>query len=580
MKSLFPVRAHVLKAALLFGLSFWVIDAVLDYLVFYQGRGGFWDLLVLHVPPHELWVRSYVLAACLAGGFLLWRVQDQRMRSETRYRRLVETMHDGLFLLDQEGRIGYANPRLSEITGYDPEELLGMHYSRLVPEERREEVAKRIWAGGPGSRQEEMELVRKDGGRARVLCSAKLHRDDSGFSKGSFVVLSDVTERNQLESQLRHAQKMEAIGALAGGIAHDFNNLLQGIHGYAELMLMGRSENDPDGRHLREIAKTARKGSDLTRQLLTFSRKLESRLRPVDLNQEIQHIRSLLERALTKSISVHFHPGMDLRIIYADPNQVEQVVMNLALNARDAMPEGGDLIIETWNVSLDDEYCRTHVDALPGDFVVLAMSDTGHGMDKRVRERIFEPFFTTKAVGKGSGLGLSMVYGIVKNHGGLINCYSEPGTGTTFKVYWPTVLQIRRGEEEVPGMKELPRGSESVLLADDEEAVRDFAEQVLLRQGYTVTSAPDGETALALYKENPTGYALVILDLIMPGMGGMKCLQEIRKIHPEQKVILTSGYSANGAVAGGFKEGAKAFLNKPYEIREMLKMIRMVLDQS
>jgi len=394
-------------------------------------------------------------------------------------------------------------------------------------------------------------------------------------------VFKDVTEQERLEQQLQQAQKMEAIGTLAGGIAHDFNNLLQAILGYTQILTMEKGENDPDLSRLQQIENSAMRASELTQQLLAFSRKVESKLRPVDLNLEVKQVEKLLKRTIPKMISIELHLQKNLQVVNADPAQVEQVMMNLGVNARDAMPEGGKLIIETENAFLDEHYCRTHPGAAVGQYVCLSMTDTGDGMDRETLDHIFEPFYTTKEVGKGTGLGLSMVYGIVKSHRGYIMCYSEPGAGSTFKIYLPAVEEERREQEAEPEREaQIEGGEETILLVDDEELLRDIGKEILEQFGYAVVTAPDGETALKLYAERKQEISLVILDLMMPGMGGKQCLEQLLATASDTKVVIASGYSVNGPAKATLKAGAKGFIKKPFELKQMLKVVREVLDQE
>jgi nitrogen-specific signal transduction histidine kinase/CheY-like chemotaxis protein len=386
-------------------------------------------------------------------------------------------------------------------------------------------------------------------------------------------------ERHKLEAQLRHAQKMEAIGTLAGGVAHDFNNLLQVILGYAELMLLNRKNSDPEYDELREVVCAAARGSELVRQLLTFSRKVESKLRPLSLTHEVRQISELLSRTIPKMIEIELHLAEDLYAVNADPAQIEQILMNLAVNAKDAMPEGGKLVIRTENVYLDKDYCDAHVGAKPGHYALLVISDTGHGMDQHTLAHVFEPFFTTKGVGRGTGLGLAMVYGIVKNHDGCITCYSEVGCGTTFRIYLPVIGHLpetarRSVEQAVAG------GSETVLLVDDEESVREVARQMLERFGYRVLLASDGETAVAEYVKRIGHVDLVILDLVMPGMGGKRCLEELLWVDPRARVLIASGHAAKDQTKGALEAGAKGFVAKPYELTKLLRAVRDVLGRG
>jgi CheY-like chemotaxis protein len=299
----------------------------------------------------------------------------------------------------------------------------------------------------------------------------------------------------------------------------------------------------------------------------------------VELNLEVRSVCKLLERSIPKMISIELHLAERLKIINADPAQLEQIMMNLGVNARDAMPDGGNLIFETENVILDEEYCKTHLEATTGEYVMLSVSDTGNGMEKEIAEHIFEPFYTTKETGKGTGLGLSTVYGIVKRHGGNVNCYSESGHGATFKIYFPVIEQERAVAEEKEVQVPVSGGNETILLVDDEESIRELGEDILVRFGYTVVTASDGESALEIYRRKEQKIDLVVLDLIMPGMGGRRCLEEILKIDSEATVIIASGYSANGKVKEALESGAVEFIGKPYNIKDMLRKVRNVLDK-
>jgi two-component system cell cycle sensor histidine kinase/response regulator CckA len=403
--------------------------------------------------------------------------------------------------------------------------------------------------------------------------------DKEGHLAGLVHIVRDFTERKQLQKQLQHAQKMEAVGTLAGGIAHDFNNLLHVVLGYSELVigdeaLPGRLKGD-----LERVFLAARKGADLVQGLLTFSRKVEPKPLILDLNQRIRQTENFLERTIPKMIHIEMVLADDLDRIHADPTQIEQVLMNLAVNARDAMPDGGRLVIETANVFLDEESGKALLGVQPGEYVLLSVSDTGYGMDKETLDHIFEPFYTTKEVGKGTGLGLSMVYGIVHQHGGHITCYSEPGKGTTFKIYFPAVEMEMNSDVAATGI--MPAfGTETILLVDDEDLVRDLGKRVLERSGYTVLTAANGKEALELYKKERDKISLVILDLIMPEMGGKQCLEELLKIDPKARVLIASGYSAEGEAKGALGKGARGFVGKPYNMKGMLRSVREVLDSE
>jgi nitrogen-specific signal transduction histidine kinase/CheY-like chemotaxis protein len=405
--------------------------------------------------------------------------------------------------------------------------------------------------------------------------SAPKYRD--GEPVGIRGIVIDVTETKKLEAQLRQAHKMEAVGTLAGGIAHDFNNLLQAVQGYAELLLLRKTEMEPGYQELLEISRAAKRGGELTRQLLTFSRKVESRLRPTDLNRIVEDVRLLLERTIPKMIKIELQLTTNLNYVNADASQIEQILMNLAVNARDAMPDGGMLTIATSNVILEETDHYQQAEVTPGNYVLLRVADTGEGMDKSTLEHIFDPFFTTKEVGKGTGLGLAMVYGIVKSHGGHIACHSTLGEGTVFEVVLPAVEPAEKPSTTLTGSDEPGGGHETVLLVEDDESLRELGEQILKMFGYTVISAADGERALQIYREDKAAIDLVILDLIMPGMGGEQCLQEILAINSQAKVIIASGYSASAEAEWAAAIGAKALVEKPYNVQQMLKVVREVL---
>jgi len=386
-------------------------------------------------------------------------------------------------------------------------------------------------------------------------------------------------EKKQLEAQLLHAQKMEAVGTLAGGVAHDFNNILQAITGYTELLLIKQDSEDPDYQDLQAIKESALRASNLVKQLLVFSRKVENKYEAIQLNEVILEIAKMLERTIPRMIKIEMVLENRLALINADVTQLEQVLMNLGVNARDAMPDGGSITIKTRNATLDETFCKAHVGAKPGEYVCLVVSDTGHGMDKEILNHIFEPFFTTKQRDKGTGLGLATLYGIIKSHGGFIYCSSEPRKGTTFDLYFPVLETDARPEvPQEAEIRSLPRGQETVLLVDDEEIILDLGQKILEGHGYTTLMATSGEEALKVYEAHRNQIDLVVLDVSMPGMGGYKCLEGLLKINPKVKTIISSGYSATGKVKAALQTGASGFIGKPYMIAEMLHKIREILD--
>ena len=356
----------------------------------------------------------------------------------------------------------------------------------------------------------------------------------------SFVV--DVTQEKSLRAQLLQAQKLEAIGTLAGGVAHDFNNLLQAVIGYSEVMLARKQQSDRDYTDIQKICEAGKRGAELVRSLLMFSQKIEPRHVPVDLNHEILQIRDLLAHTIPKMIRIDLDLSDDLKNIYADPSQVGQIILNLAVNARDSMPDGGTLTISTTNSVISTDHSEFSRGVKKGEYVLLTVSDTGHGIDDELIPHIFEPFFTTKAVGKGTGLGLATVYGIVKQHNGHITCDSRSGIGTTFNIYVPTLITEKDTEElivETP----LIGGNETLLLVEDEELVRDLGREILAGFGYEVIIAENGKLALDIFKKQKDRISLVILDLIMPEMDGRRCLKEILQMDRSARVLIASGYS-------------------------------------
>lgn len=507
------------------------------------------------------------------------RAEAALRESEKKYRSLIDNANDAIFIA-QDGFVKFPNPSVLTITGFSEEEYAVTPFFNLIHPEDREMVLERHTKRLRGEEvpsHYSFRIFNKAGEELWVQLNAVYINWEGGPAILCF--LRDITSQKRLEAQFQQAQKMEAVGTLAGGIAHDFNNLLQSILGYTEILLMDDQMRTPVHQDLQEIKRATQRGAELTRQLLTFSRKVQSRLRPIDLNKEVIQVEKLLRRTIPKMIEVELHLADDLRTVNADPAQVEQVLMNLAVNSRDAMPEGGKLTIRTDNVTLGDAFCKSHLGSKPGDYVALTVSDTGHGMDKETIKHIFDPFYTTKGVGKGTGLGLAMVYGIVKSHEGYILCESEPGKGATFRIYFP-VAEQGRGVEEWREDKGFTGGTETILLVDDEEPIRNLGEQIFTKYGYTVFKAPEGESALKIYEEKKDGIDLIILDLIMPGMGGKKCLEGLLQINPDVKVVVASGYSPEGTVKSFLEGGAKHFISKPFNMKEMLQVVREVLDEK
>jgi two-component system cell cycle sensor histidine kinase/response regulator CckA len=388
----------------------------------------------------------------------------------------------------------------------------------------------------------------------------------------------DITDRRRMENQLQQAQKMDAIGKLAGGVAHDFNNLLMVISSYAELMLDSLTPQHPLRRNVDEIQKASRRAADLTRQLLAFGRKQMQSLQLLDLNVIIEDINKMLPRLIGEDIELLFVPGKKLGKVKADPVQIEQILMNLVANARDAMPKGGRLVIETTGLRLDEPYVQEHSIVPPGEYVLLTVSDSGTGIAPEHLLHIFEPFYTTKEEGKGTGLGLATVYGIVKQNSGFIWVYSEPGLGTTFKIYLPRARQAKVVLQPTLPSEGCPRGCETLLLAEDEEAVRQSAREFLTLHGYIVLEAANGAEALAIAKSYDGPIDLMITDVVMPQLGGAKLAAELASDRPDMKVLFVSGYAETTFQRHGEIDVTTRFLQKPFSLKAMARKIREVLD--
>jgi two-component system, cell cycle sensor histidine kinase and response regulator CckA len=502
--------------------------------------------------------------------------EDALRLSEERYRLIVEHAAEAIFIA-QDGILKFPNPSLTALLGYSVEETRSIPFVDYIHAEDRAMVAANHQRRLRGEFVPELysfRILRKDGEERWAELNAVRISWDGRPATLNFA--RDITAQKHLEAQYRQAQKMEAVGTLAGGIAHDFNNLLQIIQGFAEALGQEADPGGPGYGSLGEIRKATARGGLLTRQLLTFSQKAETAKMTVDLNREVEKVRVLLVHVLPKMIAIDLRLAADPAYVHADAGQLEQALMNLAINARDAMPEGGRLTIETDVVRPTGEMRALHPELGPGDHVRLQVTDTGQGMSEEVRQRIFEPFFTTKAVGQGTGLGLAMVYGIVRSHGGVVSCDSSPGKGARFTILLPVAAgRPAAAEEDSP--PSAAGGTGTILFVDDEEILRALGERLLRRAGYTVWTAPTGEKALEIYGGNPGKIDLVILDLMMPGMGGKACLREILALDPGARVLVSSGYPADDALGEGRIEGAAGILRKPYEAGLLLSKIREAL---
>lgn len=505
-----------------------------------------------------------------------------RKRAEEEVRLLkhsIDVHYDGAYWMDSANKFVYVNDAACKALGYNREELIGKTLYEVNPMANDERM-KEVWTGlrQGGSFSSESIHRRKDGSEFPVEIVTTYVRFGGkeylcGFAR-------DITERRKLEDQFRQSQKMESIGTLAGGVAHDFNNILTAISGYGYLTLMKMADDDPLRQYIRDILESTERAANLTRDLLLFSRKQPINRTQVDLNERIQKLGKFLVRVIGEDISFKtILSGADIRIL-ADSHQLDQVLMNLASNARDAMPKGGVFTITTEQVLLSDERAATLGLEMPGRYALITVSDTGLGMNEETAQRIFEPFFTTKEVGKGTGLGLAVVYGIVKQHDGSIKVYSEPGHGTAFEIYLPVIEAGAAEEKEIVSEEPAVGGKETILLAEDDMSVREMTQNILRDFGYTVITAVDGEDAVKKFTDNKDSVRLLLFDLIMPRKTGKDAYDEIRVIRPDIKVIFASGYDPDMVRQKALLEQNVPVVYKPVPIPALLKIIRRVLDEG
>jgi PAS domain S-box-containing protein len=513
-------------------------------------------------------------------------------RSLERLRRhnelILNSAGDGLYGVDLEGRAIFVNPAAAAMLGWKVEEMVGqfthamIHHTKAdaTPYPMEECPIHSSLLEGTGRHMDTEVFWRKDGSGFPVEYTATPIRDEKGELMGAVVVFKNITERIQLDEQMRRAQKMEAVGRLAGGVSHDFNNLLMVIKGHSDNLLDQIHQGDPLRRSVEQIRKAGDRAAALTKQLLAFSRMQVMEAKVLDLNAVVMELSKMLPRMLGEGIEFAFLAEPKLGRVKADAGQIEQVIINLAVNARDAMPRGGRLTIETSNVDVTTEYARLHSSARPGRYVLLAVSDTGEGMDAETQTHIFEPFFTTKERGKGTGLGLATVYGVVKQSDGFVWVYSEPGKGATFKVYLPLVDEpLERGQSEY-GTRRALRGSETILLAEDEEDVRDLAREFLTRSGYMVLEAKNGAEALAMATDHNGPIHLLVTDVVMPKMGGPELADRLAPLRPRMKVLFMSGYAENAAVEHDILDRGSAALQKPFALEVLGRKVREVLENA
>ncbi len=550
------------------------------YLTDKQGGGG--QILAFTTLDEQMLTALSSQAGVAIGNSVLLRDIQQ---AEADLRLLLESTDQGIYGLDTSGRCTFINRTGAALLGYAPDELIGRELHSLIHHADAQGRPYPVEACPiydafrlrRSCRLDNEVFWRRDGTSFPVEYSSR-PIEQQGVITGAVVTFTDITERRKLEGQLRHAQKMDSIGQLAGGIAHDFNNLLTVINGYSEILLDRLGVDAPMRAGLQEIQKAGQRAAMLTGQILAFSRRQMLQPQVLDLNELVRNLEQMLKRLIGEDITLTSILDPAIGPVKADPGQLDQVLVNLAVNARDAMPSGGRLTIETAPVELDEAYARMHPGATPGPYVMLAVSDTGCGMDAETQARVFEPFFTTKEKGKGTGLGLSTVYGIVKQSGGYITVYSEVGCGTTFKIYLPRITgEAPRAAK--PAAAPPPTGSETILLVEDEEAVRAFTRSVLESQGYTVLEARDGAEALRLAQDHPGEIHLLVTDVVMPGLSGRALAERLAPARPTMNVLYLSGYTDNAIVHHGVLDDDIAFLQKPFTRDALARKVRAILDR-
>jgi PAS domain S-box-containing protein len=511
---------------------------------------------------------------------VLKEAQDALHASDLRLRALFEAVHLIVLGLDADASVDYVNPYFLETTGYSREEVIGQDWFQFLPEAGTNEVRTtfRELLEHDAHTHYRNPILTRDGTERLIAWHNTVTRDAQGRATGTLSIGEDITEHVRLEEQFRQAQKMEAVGQLAGGIAHDFNNLLSVITGYSELVHQSLAPDDPRREDLGEVRAAVDRAAALTRQLLAFSRRQVLQPRVLSINDIVAGMEKMLRRTIGEDVMLTTSLASELPGVYADAGQLEQVIVNLAVNARDAMPGGGRITIETSVAELDDHYAAMHADVRPGQYVLMTCSDTGQGMDETTRSHIFEPFFTTKEPGRGTGLGLATVFGIMKQSEGHVAAYSEAGRGTTMHVYLPAVHdpldRVSAREETV----EVPGGTETVLLVEDESALRNLATSVLRQYGYTVLPVRDGAEAVALCRSHPDTIHLMLTDIVMPEMSGPEAAQRVRSLRPDIKVLFMSGYADRAVKQHRLLDPNVPFLHKPFTPSMLAMKTREVLD--
>jgi len=514
------------------------------------------------------------------------RTQDLLFESEQKYRTLFEESKDVIFISSVDGKILEINPAGVELLGYDSkEELLSVNIGTdlfFQPQSRNE--YKHLIERDGHVKDFELVLKRKEGQKVIVHETSSVIRNKKDKIIAYHGILRDVTEKIKLQSQLLQIQKMDSIGLLAGGVAHDFNNILTAINGYAEILLLKMKKSDPFYEVVENIRKGGERANNLTRQLLAFSRKQIYQLKVVDLNSLIQNLDKMIYRLIGEDIKIKMNLSANLNSIKADPGQIEQVIVNLVINARDAINQKTikarekEIVVKTKNIHLDQDFVNNHAGSIEGEFVSFSVTDSGIGMDEETKEKIFEPFFTTKETGQGTGLGLSTVYGIIKQNKANIYVTSTLGKGTTFEIFWPSGGIMVHEDEPQEKEDDLISGRETILYVEDDYEVRQFTLEALRSLGYQIIEATNGKEALSILSDRTKHINLIFTDLVMPEMGGKELSEIITKIDPSLKILFTSGYSDNHVIKQGILRNAVNFIPKPYTFQQISKEIRNILD--
>jgi PAS domain S-box-containing protein len=568
---------------------YWICESFMYF--FLEPEANIFQI-ILGPDLFQVWTRILVLCVFVIFGshvqytYNKRRASDSALReSSEKYRTILESIEEGYFETDLKGNLTFCNDPFCKIIGYPRSQLLGMNVREHTTPDTAEKISRITEQVKQTGRPEDVtayDVIHQNGSKMALELSISLLTDKYGKPAGFRGMLRDVTKRKEteeekrlLETQLQQAQKMESIGTLAGGIAHDFNNILMGIQGNATLMKLKIGSEHPSYEKIRNIEKSVQNGTELTKQLLGFARRGKYLVKITDLNEVIEKSSSLFVRT-KKEIQIHtnFHEG--IWAVEVDSGQIEQVLLNLYVNAWQAMPEGGDLYLKTRNVMLDSSYVKPFEVAY-GKYVEISVSDTGVGIDRETRERIFEPFFTTKEMGRGTGLGLASVYGIIKSHGGYIDVCSEKEKGTTFTIYLPASEKEPVWDKAVPA--ETLKGTGTILLIDDEKMILDVGCELLEELGYTVLSALSGRQAIDIFQKNSDKIDLIIMDMIMPGMNGGETFDRLRNINSNIKVLLSSGYSVNGQATKILRRGCDGFIQKPFNLNQLAEKIGEIMGK-